>query len=355
MTDRPTTKKRVLVVDDSPSALLSLRRILEGSEAFEVVAEARTGAEAVLLAETVRPDLVTMDVYLDGQDGVDAARSILKRVATRVVLVTGLDPKRADLAFRALGAGALDVLEKPPAGDGGEAEHRRRRFVSALVALSDIGLVASRLKRELPPAPASVFSKPGALVALGASTGGPAALFRLLEQLPKPFPAPVVIVQHIERGYADSFAQWLSTTGHEVTTVTTPTPMRAGAVYVADGEAHLRIDARGLLAPTKGPARNYQNSSVDELFESIAQVRASGTFAALLSGMGDDGARGLLALARAGATTVVQSLESCVVGGMPGAALEMGAARLELSPEEIAAAARRFVLGTQRQQPGVIA
>ncbi len=348
-------KKRVLLVDDSPSALLSLRRMLEGSEAFEVVAEARTGDEAVALAESVRPDLVTMDVYLDGQDGVDAARSILKRVATRVVLVTGLDPKRADLAFRALGAGALDVLEKPPAGDGGEAEHRRRRFVSALVALSNIGLVASRMKRELPPAPELPTSKPGALVALGASTGGPAALFRLLEQLPRPFPAPVVIVQHIEQGYAEGFAQWLSTTGHEVMTVTSPVAMRPGTVYVASGQAHLRVDARGLLAPKAGPTRNFQLSSVDELFESIAQVRAPGTFAALLSGMGDDGARGLLALSRAGATTVVQSLESCVVGGMPGSALELGAARLELSPEEIAAAARRFVLGAQRhKEPGVI-
>ena len=338
--------KRLLLVDDSPSALLSLRRMLEAGSDFDIVGQARTAQEAIRLARETRPDLVTMDVYLDGQDGVETARAILATIATRVVLVTGLDPARADLAFRALEVGALDVLAKPPLSTDEASNRARRRFVSALQALSEVRLLGGSLKTS---ANARAASKQApnqhlhALIALGASTGGPAVLLRVLQALPQPFPAPVVIVQHIEDAYAQSFAEWLQSTGHKVVVVEEGIPARPGQVYVANGHAHLVLARGGHLTSNAGPPRNFQVPSVDVFFESLAELAPRETFAALLSGMGEDGAQGLLALAHSGATTVVQSLDSCVVPGMPHAALRNGAAHLELTPEEIARAAERFV------------
>jgi len=188
---------------------------------------------------------------------------------------------------------------------------------------------------------------PPALIALGASTGGPAVLARLLGALPRPLTASVVIVQHMDAAYTPGFAEWLGSTGHRVVLVERSLRPEAGVVYVAAGGTHLELDATGTLAPKLGAPRNFQLPSVDELFESLARVCPRQTFAALLTGMGEDGAKGLRSLANAGATTVVQRLESCVVPGMPAAGLKHGGARLELGPEEIAQAATRFVAGTR--------
>jgi len=339
-------KTRVVLVDDSASALLALRQILERSEGFDIVGEARTSAKAIELVEATRPDLVTMDVYLDGQDGVEAARAILERVPSRIVLVTGLDPNRADLAVRALTVGALDVLKKPDT----TSEHERRRFLAALRSLAQVGLVGTTrrpLSSSAPPVPRATGGLPTALLALGASTGGPTVLARLLGALPRPLTAPVVVVQHMEAAYTKGFAEWLGATGHRVVLVERPLRAEPGVVYVASGRAHLELDVTGMLLPKAGAPRNFQLPSVDELFESLARVCPRQTFAALLSGMGEDGAQGLRELANAGATTVVQSLASCVVPGMPAAGLKHGGACLELEPEEIAAAAARFVGATR--------
>lgn len=334
-------KKRVLLVDDSKSALYALARLLESSGLFEVVGQAQSGAEAVALARATLPDLVTMDVYLDGQDGVDVTRSILAAVPTRIVLVTSLDPARADLAFRALAAGALDVLGKPP-NEEDTGEHPRRRFLAALAALSDVALLSS--SRSLPNRERPLVPSRGErrVLALGASTGGPQTLARILAALPVPFSLPVLIVQHIEEAHSRAFAQWLAQSGHEVRVVEQSLPLAPGAIYVACGGTHLTVDRAGRAVAKPGPPRNYQRPSVDELFESLARERPLDTFAALLTGMGEDGARGLHALAKAGATTVIQSLDSCVIPGMPSAALARIGGLIQLGPEEIARAAQRF-------------
>jgi two-component system chemotaxis response regulator CheB len=181
------------------------------------------------------------------------------------------------------------------------------------------------------------------LVALGASTGGPSVLFRLLKALPAPFPAPIVIVQHIEAGFGGSFAEWLASTGHAVELVTTPTRARPGRVFIAPDDAHLRISRDDLLTPVAGAPRAFQRPSIDELFESIALVRGRSTFAALLTGMGEDGAAGLLELAQHGAETAAQAPASCIVASMPEAAIRRGAARFVLDPDGLARALRAFV------------
>jgi len=331
---------RVLLVDDSASARLALRRLL-AEDGFDVVGEASTGDEALRLAAQLRPDLVTMDVFLAGQDGVEVTRGILAKHRCRVVIVTGLDPSRANLAFRAMAAGALDVLCKPSFSNHEHSARQRQRFVGALKTLATVDLVGRRTAQ-------SGFIAPTAdhelhrIVALGASTGGPAVLAQILAGLPRPFPVPVLIVQHIDVGYDRGLADWLSTTGHDCRVVETTTEPEAGRVYLASGSAHMTMAESGRLVPVAGPPRRFQLPSVDVLFESLAKARAHRLFAALLTGMGDDGAEGLLALRQKGAETVVQSPVSCVVSGMPDAALRISAARQSLDPDAVANAIRLF-------------
>lgn len=332
---------RVILVDDSPSARLALRRLLS-ERGFDVVGEASTGDAALYLVDQLRPDLVTMDVLLAGQDGVEVTRQILARHRCRIVIVTGLDPSRANLAFRAVAAGALDVLAKPSFSDHEQGERQKARFVAALEALASVDLVGRR------PIQHSGFVAPGPdrmldrMVALGASTGGPAVLTQILSALPRPFPAPIAIVQHIDVGYDRSLADWLSQTGHDCRVVDGWTDPEPGRVYLAPGSAHIAVSDDGHLILNGDPPRRFQQPSIDVLFESLAQAPIHRIFAAVLSGMGDDGAEGLLALREKGAETYVQSPATCVVAGMPEAALRIAATRQALAPDALAAAIRHF-------------
>lgn len=338
-------KRRILLVDDSAAALLSLRRLLSSDPRLEVVGQATTRDEAVALSNELKPDLVTMDVYLGGHDGVEVAREILRAVSTRVVMVTGLDQSLAQIAFRALAVGALDVLSKPAPAIDAASEHRAKRFIAAIFALSEIQVVTRRpvdvAQRGLNPGlfkPKNELS----LFALGASTGGPPVLSEILRALPSPFYVPIVIVQHIEASYVDAFADWIAQSGHATSVISEPTLPEPGQVYIAPPRAHARLTSSGLLKAQPGDARNFHLPSIDVFFESLAEHAVSKTFAVILSGMGDDGATGLAHLANVGATTAVQSLESCVVPGMPSSALALNDRALQLTPAEIALAACRF-------------
>ena len=348
-------KKRVLIVDDSASTRLGLRRLLGESGAFEVVGEAANSAEAVALSSSLQPDLVTMDVYLAGDDGLSATRAIMSAAPCRVVIVTALDSARMNLAFRATAAGALDVLCKPWFDESERAEHGRRRFLSALASVKLLGPRSAGNGRRRNRTPSRPHSEPPAcvpLLALGASTGGPAVLQRILKALPAPFPAAVVVVQHIEKGFCDGLRDFLSSTGHAVEVVTRPTLLEASRVYLAPDDAHLHLLSSGVLTPVDGEPRRFQKPSIDEFFESVPRSQASMTFAALLSGMGDDGAQGLLRLRKHGAGTVAQAPDGCVVPAMPAAGLAIGGASIALEPEQIARAAYSFVIARRAAQRG---
>jgi two-component system, chemotaxis family, protein-glutamate methylesterase/glutaminase len=353
-----TAPTRVLVVDDSASSRLGLRRLLEASGSFLVVGEAATGAEAISLAATLRPDLVTMDVYLGGDDGLVITREMLRLAPVPIVIVTGLATERMELAFRATEVGAIDVLRKPSFAEDTEGLHARRRFVAALSALARVRIVGGRRLPDAVRAARRVSTRTSTseaepkLVLLGASTGGPAVLHRILSELPAPFPAAIVIVQHIERGFASGLCDYFATSGHRVELVARTLAVASGSVFVATDGAHLRLTRGDALVPIDGEPRRFVIPSIDELFESIPAHRAPDVFAAVLTGMGDDGAAGLLRLRDLGARTVAQSLATCVVPSMPSAAIARDAAERILDPDQLVLALLSFAASTEPLRRG---
>jgi chemotaxis response regulator CheB len=181
------------------------------------------------------------------------------------------------------------------------------------------------------------------LVAIGVSTGGPSILQSLLRALPTPFALPILVTQHNARGFNRSLAAWLSdTTGHRVAVCGERMRLEPGRIYLSCDERHMRLVARDVVAAVDGPMRNFVVPSIDELFDSVATFAGARAIAILLTGMGRDGAEGLLRLRELGAQTIVQTPESCAVAGMPRAALALGAADAALLPSQIAAALARI-------------
>ncbi|MDH0863432.1 chemotaxis-specific protein-glutamate methyltransferase CheB [Mitsuaria sp. GD03876] len=329
---RPAAKAlRVLVVEDSITVLAHIREVLAAHADIEVVGEAHDGAQAVALCQQLRPDVVSMDMMLPGMDGQAATEAIMAHCPTPILIVSS-STNRGELlrTYEALAAGAVEVLEKPSAGmPEGEWE---RRYVTLLRLVARIRVITHvRARIAGRPAPKAATPPPlprRALLALGASTGGPGALMKVLQALPAPAPLPVLIVMHINAVFSRGFAEWLDAqTPHRVRYALGGERLRdlAGHVVLAPPDSHLVVRA-GQLELSHAPPRHSCRPSVDELFESLATEVGGGVAAALLTGMGRDGAQGLLAIRRAGGATLAQDEASSMVYGMPREAAQLGAA-----------------------------
>jgi two-component system chemotaxis response regulator CheB len=332
---------RVLVVDDSITVRKRIVSILAADPALEVVGEAADGTQAVALCHECRPDVVTLDLVLPGVSGITAIEHIMVERPTPILVVSSAT-NRAELVrtYDALAAGALDVLDKPAGGDtdAGWA----LQLVATVKLLSRVKVIShprARLTRlassaplPAPHHPALGGARPRRVVAIGASTGGPAAVATVLRQLPRDFDVPVLLVVHINEPFGTAFAEWLSRQvnrvvrypkhGDSLSTV-------VGQVAMAPPGRHLEL-VYGQLWLTDAGERHSCRPSVDVLFESLARHLGRDTAACLLTGMGRDGAEGLLALRRAGALTIAQDEASCVVYGMPREAAALDAATLVL-------------------------
>ncbi len=342
---------RVLVVDDSKTARLALRNALEREVDIYVVAEAPTGSEALRLVARHRPDVITMDIYLKRENGLDVTSRIMELVATPIVVVTGVRSDDPELAYQAMAAGALEVVGKLPAPDKPSYERERCHLVDLLRVLSRVPVVHRRrvvapASVEIPPVVGGTVSAPlpGAeVILIGASTGGPPVILSLLSALRPPCGLPIVVVQHIARGFADGLAEWLSqSSGHQVMVVNQPLPVQAGRVYLANDGAHLVFASRQMVVPSESPPELYQRPSVNLMFESAVAGFGRRAVAVLLGGMGSDGVRGLAELHRAGAMTLAQDPATCCVGSMPAAAIEAGVIDQVLAPDRIAAMLQRI-------------
>lgn len=343
---------RALIVDDSATARLSLRAALESDAGICVVGEADGRTEALRLARSLSPDIVLMDVYLRGHNGLDVAEELMATNACPILAVTAANPSDPALVFRGMDVGVLEIALKPPAPDDPGYPEARRQLTRLVKVLARVPVVhRSRRAPATPPPPLEVPppSVPG-LVLIGASTGGPPVVRAILELLPRPFPLPVALVQHMTAGFGEGFATWLGDmTRHPVVVVSRTETVEPGTVYVAHDSRHLQFTSPNTLAPSDAPPVRYQRPSIDVLFESAARLFRAPTAAVVLTGMGDDGAAGLLALRQAGAATMAQSPATCVVDSMPAEAINNGGAMRALSPVEIAAALQQHALTVTRK------
>ena len=349
-------KIRVLVVEDSLTVRRRLVEVLESDPDLEVVAEAENGQRGIELCAALRPDVITLDMHLPVLDGVSATEHIMGHFPTPILIVSS-STNRGDLfkTYDALAAGAVDVLEKPT---GSEPDGVwERKFLASVKLVSRIRVIThprarlgsvGRVAVPRPEVPAFAPSKSPesgrSLIALGASTGGPGALVDVLRAIPTGLPLTVLIVLHIDEPFSSAFADWLATqTSHPVVHARGGEPLASnrGRVFMAPPGRHL-VTRGGRLWLNTEPERHSCRPSVDVLFESIAMECACETIACLLTGMGHDGAAGLLLLRRAGAHTLAQDEATSVIYGMPREAALLGAAQRVLPLSEIGAAITRL-------------
>jgi two-component system chemotaxis response regulator CheB len=357
------TRIRVLLVEDSLTVRKRLAEVLNADGGFEVVGEAADGARAIELCQSLRPNAITMDLQLPGINGLTAIEQIMAHCPTPILVVSGsLSKSEVFNSYEALAAGAVEVFEKP---NGVEAsEDWERGFLSTLRIVSRVRVIThvrARLRSRPPvlgsssrPPPPIVSS--GArvrLVAIGASTGGPTALVDLFSRLPSSFNLPILLVLHIGEPFAPAFADWLrSQVGRSAAYASEGEPLDGlgGRIRMAPPDRHMLV-RNGRLTLSAEPPRHSCRPSVDVLFESLAREYGASCGAALLTGMGRDGAAGLLELRRAGALTLAQDEQSCVVYGMPREAVLLGAAQHQLNPIEIAQAFAAFSSGYPASPP----
>lgn len=349
---------RIALVNDMPMALEALRRVVASVPGYEVAWTALDGEAAVHLCAQDVPDLILMDLVMPRMDGVEATRRIMLQSPCAILVVTATVGGRAGQVFEAMGHGALDAVDTPVLGrdgrgDGGEPLRAK------------IAMLERLIRKPRPSTLAGSFGPAGGggggrtpLVGLGASTGGPAALVTVLNGIPLDTQASIVVVQHVDEHFAPGLAGWLTAqSGRSVVVIRPSDRPRAGTVHLAASNDHLVLCRDGTFDYVHEPADVAFRPSVDICFESLAAHWHGPLAAAVLTGMGNDGARGLLALRRVGGHTIAQDQATSLVYGMPKAAVAAGAA-IEVLPIDrigsaIAAALQHAGDRGQEQQENV--
>lgn len=342
-----STRIRVLITDDSLFMRAAIRRLLAADARFEVVGEAKDGRDAVVKVQALQPDVCTMDFNMPNLDGAGAVREIMRLRPTPVVMLSAHTREGARETFEALAAGAVDFLTKPT----GEVSAELPRVG---VELRD-KLAAAAHARPMPLA-AAATARPGArltgsrgcvlagpkVVVVGVSTGGPAALGRVLPRLPADTSAALLVVQHLPHGFTAALAERLDgISAIRVREAAAGDRPEAGLALIAPGDRHLEVAPDGTLAVNDDPEVNGVRPSADVTMRSAAAVFGRRTVGVVMTGMGRDGAEGMRAIKRAGGATLVQDEASSVIWGMPRACVDAGVADEIVPLDALADAIRR--------------
>ncbi|MDP4175293.1 MAG: chemotaxis-specific protein-glutamate methyltransferase CheB [Bacteroidota bacterium] len=341
---------KVLIVEDSTVMQELLVHILSGEEDLEIIGRVKNGYEAIEFIKKSVPDVITMDVNMPIMNGLVATRRIMETTPIPIIIVSdAINPSDVNATFKALEAGAVSIANKP------KAYGSKFYFIYAKELCQKVRLMSEiKLVRRVPYAKnfqsaeeivqsAAQFNKAkveaaanASIIAIGASTGGPVVIEKILSSLPKGFPLPIVIVQHITSGFTLGFTEWLNITSSlPVLMAEDGMKIGQGICYIAPDGHHLKITRSGHFALSDEPPVFNLRPSVSYLFRSVAEVFGPSSIGILLTGMGRDGAEELKIMKDHGAITIAQDKDSSVVYGMPGEAVKINAARFVLSPEAI--------------------
>lgn len=326
---------KIGIVNDVQMAQVILKHAVESGGRHTVIWIAENGRIAVEKAAKEKPDVILMDIVMPEMDGVLATKEIMGKTPCAILVVTSPISESMDEIFEAMGFGALDVVKTPSFGLNSSEE--------ANELLAKLEMIAALLgKKKLPPRKkkmqkASLLKEEVAdLVVLGASTGGPIALIDVLEAYPRPALFATVIIQHVDQEYSFAFARWMEEqTGLPMLLIEEGDKPVNGNVYIAKRNAHLVIDNKGCFSYSTDPKSTSYKPSINIFLSSLAEKWPKKAIAAILTGMGDDGALGLKELREKGWLTLAQERESCIVFGMPKAAIKLEAAQFVLTPKSI--------------------
>jgi two-component system, chemotaxis family, protein-glutamate methylesterase/glutaminase len=325
------TKKsvRVLVVDDSALMRKLIPQMLAGDDSIEVVGTAMDGTFCLKKIEELKPNVVTLDLKMPAMDGIDTLKEIMRRHPVPVIVFSSHSTEGASVTMKALGLGAFDFVTKPKDASAHMAE-TAKELIAKVKAAAECKL-KPRMILGVPPKPQKAEASaapPTRVVAIGVSTGGPQALEYLLSQLPGDFPGAIAIVQHMPDGFTDMFARRLDElSALRVKEAQSGDLLQPGRVLICPGSRHMkvkRLPMGDIAVLSDEPRVNGHRPSVDVLLRSVAEEFRGQAIGVLMTGMGDDGAEGLGAIKKEGGMTIAQSEESCVVYGMPKAAIERG-------------------------------
>ncbi|MBK1841923.1 response regulator [Azospirillum sp. YIM B02556] len=345
----------MLVVEDSPVIQQLLSHVISADPRLEVAGIASSGEQALRMIERTAPDVVSLDIRLPGIDGFEVTSRIMRQTPLPIVVVAS-DVRDLDIPMRALQAGALAVVEKPGSMARADYQTVAHHLCTQLVIMSQVKVIRHRIgARSAKPAvgpaaepPSQDGRLPEAAVAadgrvrrfravgLVASTGGPAALAKILRELPAGFPLPVFVVQHMGAPFMAGFANWLGTVSAlPVRLGEAGMSPRPGTVYVAPGDRHMLVDG-GTIRLSADPMVCGQRPSGEVLFQSMARGYGASGIGVLLTGMGEDGGRGLVDMHRVGAYTIAEHASTAVIHSMPGTAVRLGGAVEELPLDRVA-------------------
>ncbi|PKP53275.1 MAG: chemotaxis response regulator protein-glutamate methylesterase [Bacteroidetes bacterium HGW-Bacteroidetes-1] len=335
-------KIKVLIVDDSLVSQKLYQGLLKNDDRFEMVGVAVNGQQAIEYVVSYQPDVVSMDINMPLMDGVEATRNIMQINPVPVLIVSSLyQTSEVEMAMKVLEVGAVNIIPKPHGPGHPRFEQEARQYLNMLKSMSEVKVVRRRdnISKAIPQqvrALTNLRLSDFRILVIGASAGGPEGVKTILTGLRQDFPLPILIVQHIHPHFAEGFGHWLQTTSNiPVQLAKTNQQILSGNAYLAPGDHHMVLTSEGISTLTNEEPVGGHRPAVAQLFKSAANIYRNKVIAILLSGMGTDGAKELKILKDHGAFTMVQNEQSCLVFGMPGEAVRLGAASKALSPQEI--------------------
>jgi two-component system chemotaxis response regulator CheB len=350
---------KVLVVDDLPVVREFITHILETDPEIRVIGTACDGEAAIKAARDLQPNVVTMDVHMPKMDGFEATRIIMETNPVPIIIVSGSnDPREVSMTFRAVEAGAVAFVARPAGMGHPDNEKTAKELLQNVRAMAGVRVVrrwpsSARDDKalSLPEKAVRRETSETGVVAIGASTGGPVVIQRILASLSRDFPIPVLVVQHMAKGFTKGFAEWLAlSSGIPVKLAGHGEPLHPGCAYVAPDGFDMLVEKAGCITLRKGDNSKTHCPSVSRLFRSVAEVYGANAIGILLTGMGKDGAEELLLMKGRGAVTMSQNEESSIVYGMPGEAERINAATYILPPGSIIDVLKR-VVGERHERP----